>query len=131
MLGRLQLPRPGLPAICVSDNSATISAIALDAGPGQIYANQISALGQQNDVLFSICSGGNDDSLLAATAVAHDRDMSVICLTGESGDELSEALHPADIEITVPAENSLRIHEIQVLALHCICDLIDNQLMGS
>jgi len=130
MLGKLQLPRPALPAISLSCSTVITSSIADAAGQSQVYAGQLSALGQHDDTLFIISQQNDDVSLLAAAREAHDRGMRVIVLSAESGDELSASLRPEDIEISIPTDNDLRTHEIQVLAVHCICDLIDNQLMG-
>ena len=95
-----------------------------------MFASQVAALGQHTDVLVMISSEGGDDVLLAAAREAQDRDMRIVLLTAETGDELSASLSPMDIQVSIPAENSLRAYEMQVLAVHCICDLIDNQLLG-
>jgi D-sedoheptulose 7-phosphate isomerase len=34
------------------------------------------------------------------------------------------------VEIRVPAEKTSRIQEVHLLVIHCLCDLIDNQLFG-
>jgi D-sedoheptulose 7-phosphate isomerase len=40
-------------------------------------------------------------------------------------------LLPEDVEIRVPADVTARIQEVHLLAIHCLCDLIDSQLFGS
>jgi D-sedoheptulose 7-phosphate isomerase len=40
-------------------------------------------------------------------------------------------LLPEDVEIRVPAKVTARIQEVHLLAIHCLCDLIDSQLFGS
>ena len=37
----------------------------------------------------------------------------------------------ATLEIRVPATVTARIQEVHLLAIHCLCDLIDSQLFGS
>ena len=122
--------RHGLPAICLSTSQATLAGISHHDGHKQMFASQVAALGQHTDVLVMISSEGGDDVLLAAAREAQDRDMRIVLLTAETGDELSASLSPMDIQVSIPAENSLRAYEMQVLAVHCICDLIDNQLLG-
>jgi D-sedoheptulose 7-phosphate isomerase len=34
------------------------------------------------------------------------------------------------VEIRVPAKVTARIQEVHLLALHCLCDLIDQHLFG-
>ncbi len=130
MQTHLQLPRPALPAICLSGNAAVLEAIAQDTGQHQVFANQLATLGQANDLLFTVCSESNDACLVEAVRVALDRDLRIVSLSGESSDELSALLGPEDIEINIAADNRQRTHEIQMLTIHSICDLIDKQLMG-
>ena len=54
----------------------------------------------------------------------------VIAVTGRDGGELATHLRPDDIEIRTPADNAARILENHRLVIHCLCDLIDLQLMG-
>ena len=35
-----------------------------------------------------------------------------------------------DIEVRVPAERTARIQEVHLVAIHCLCDLIDDFLFG-
>jgi D-sedoheptulose 7-phosphate isomerase len=68
--------------------------------------------------------------VLTAVEAAHEKDMDVVALTGRDGGELARRLFPADIEIRVPASSTARIQEVHLLVIHCLCDLIDRQLLG-
>ncbi|MGH8754160.1 MAG: phosphoheptose isomerase, partial [Burkholderiales bacterium] len=61
---------------------------------------------------------------------AHERQMSVVALTGKSGGQMADILGPEDIHICVPANSTARIQEVHVLTLHCLCDAIDCLLLG-
>ncbi len=65
-----------------------------------------------------------------AINAAHDREMSVIALDGKSGGEMTDLLSLNDVEIRVPSESTARIQEVHLLVIHCICDLVDHQLLG-
>ncbi|MES9965085.1 MAG: phosphoheptose isomerase, partial [Candidatus Sedimenticola sp. 20ELBAFRAG] len=78
-----------------------------------------------------ISTDGNDDTVNAAVEAAHEREMFTIALTGKSGGRLSELLREVDIEIRVPSSTDARIREGHLLSIHCLCDLIDKQLLGS
>jgi len=130
MLNRFEMERPSLPAIALTTDTPTITAIANDYHYNEIFSKQIRALGQTDDILMAISTSGNSANLLTAIDAAHERDMRVIAMTGRDGGSLSSLLTDNDIEIRVPADSTARIQEVHLLVIHCLCDLIDNQLMG-
>jgi D-sedoheptulose 7-phosphate isomerase len=56
--------------------------------------------------------------------------MEVVALTGRDGGEVPGQLGADDIEIRVDAHSTARVQEVHILILHCLCDLIDCQLLG-
>jgi D-sedoheptulose 7-phosphate isomerase len=68
--------------------------------------------------------------MVAAVDAAADRQMRVIALTGRDGGDVALKLRANDIEIRTPAVDAARILENHRLVIHCLCDLIDLQLMG-
>ena len=88
------------------------------------------ALGQPGDVLLAISTSGNSANVLAAIEAAHEREMVVVGLSGRGGGKMSHALRDTDVHICVPHERTARIQEVHILALHCICDAVDAQLLG-
>ena len=131
MLNRFEQERPGLPALALTTDSSTLTSIANDYHYDQIFAKQIRALGHPGDLLLAITTSGNSSSILAAVEVAHEKDMDVVALTGRDGGEVARQLFSSDIEIRVPATSTARIQEVHVLVIHCLCDLIDRQLLGT
>ena len=83
------------------------------------------------DVLLAISTSGNSANIIQAIQAAHDREMIVVALTGRGGGGMASLLLPEDVEIRVPANVTARIQEVHLLAIHCLCDLIDSQLFGS
>ena len=130
MLNRFEMERPSLPAIALTTDTATITAIANDYHYNEIFSKQINALGQEDDILLAISTSGNSANVLSAVDAAHERDMRVILLTGRDGGSLKSLLKDEDIEICVPSDSTARIQEVHLLVIHCLCDLIDQQLMG-
>jgi D-sedoheptulose 7-phosphate isomerase len=57
--------------------------------------------------------------------------MSVVALSGKNGGALADVLRENDIELRVPANATARIQETHLLIIHCLCDLIDQQLLGN
>ena len=97
---------------------------------GKVLARQVRALGQAGDVLLVLCPDGNAPQALEAVAAAHGRDMTVVALSGKGGGRMGAALRETDVHIGVPHERLARIQEVHLLALHCICDGVDAQLLG-
>ncbi len=131
MLNRFEMERPGLPAIALTTDSSTLTSIANDYSYNLIFSKQVTALGQTGDVLLAISTSGNSANVNAAIDAAHERDMQVIALNGKQGGEMTDRLLLNDVEICVPADSTARIQEVHLLVIHCLCDLIDHQLMGS
>lgn len=80
--------RPPMRVICLADNVSWLSALANDEGYERAFAGQLENFAEQGDVLIVISASGNSPNLLAAAALAHQRDMSVIALLGFDGGKL-------------------------------------------
>ncbi|RLJ19262.1 phosphoheptose isomerase [bacterium endosymbiont of Escarpia laminata] len=131
MLNRFERERPGLPAIALTTDTSTLTSIANDYSYERVFARQIEALGQPGDLLLAISTSGNSNNVCAAIDAAHEREMAVIALTGKEGGETAKLLVPGDVEIRVPSGSTARIQEVHLLVIHCLCDLVDQQLLGS
>lgn len=130
LLNRYERDRPGLPAIALTTDFAAITSIANDYDFDEVFAKPIRALGQSSDVLVIYTTSGNSANLLKAASAAHDRDMTVIALSGHGGGALATLLHDSDLELRVPSDSTARVQEVHLLITHCLCDLIDLQLFG-
>lgn len=131
LINRFEHERPSLPAIALGNDFTSLSAIADDHSYSEIFAKQIRALGQAGDTLVIITERGLGNNLVQAVSAAHEREIHVIVLSGQDGGNLSSVLELNDIEMRVPVNSTTRIHEIHLLSVFCLCDLIDQQLFGT
>lgn len=129
-LNRFDRDRPGLPALALTGDVAALTSIANDYRFEDVFSKPVRALGRAEDVLVIFTTSGNSPNLLQAVSAAHDRQMSVIALTGKNGGPLATLLGEADLEIRVPSDTTARIQEVHLFISHCLCDLIDRQLFG-
>lgn len=129
-IGRYERERPELAAIALTTDSSILTAIANDYDFNVIFSKQVRGLGSAGDVLLAISTSGNSANVLAAIEAAHERDMTVVALTGRSGGKMAQALRETDVHICVPHDRTARIQEVHLLVLHCICDGVDTQLLG-
>jgi D-sedoheptulose 7-phosphate isomerase len=130
LVGRFEAERPGLAAVALTTDSSIFTALANDYSFADTFAKQVHALGRAGDVLLAISTSGNSANVLRAVEAAHARSMTVVALTGRNGGSIGTALGARDIEIRVPSQRTCRIQEVHLLAIHCLCDLIDAQILA-
>ncbi len=131
LLQGFERERPALSALPL--NASLISPLATDAAnPAAVHGvvTQIRALGHPGDLLVVFCPAGADVAWQAAIDEAHAKDMTVLLLSGPAPGDLPGRLLDTDVWIGVPHERPARVLELQLLALHALCDAIDMQLMG-
>jgi D-sedoheptulose 7-phosphate isomerase len=129
-VGRYERERPELGAIALTTDSSIITAIANDYDFNVIFSKQVRALGGAGDVLLAISTSGNSGNVMAAIEAAHERDMTVVALTGKGGGKIGAMLRETDVHICVPHERTARIQEVHLLTIHCLCDGVDALLLG-
>jgi D-sedoheptulose 7-phosphate isomerase len=131
LLNRFEIERPALAAVALTTDTSTLTSIANDYSWNDVFAKQIAGLGTAGDVLLAISTSGGSENVNRAVRAAHESQMSVVALTGRDGGKLATLLSAdSDVEIRVPSESTARIQEVHILAIHCLCDLIDQALFG-
>ncbi len=130
MLNRFEQERPSLPAIALSTDTATLTSIANDYSYDEVFAKQIRALGQPEDVLLAITTSGYSKNVIKAVQAAHDRGLQIVALTGRDGGELRHLLYSNDFEIRIPSQRTALIQECHLAVIHCLCECIDAKLFG-
>ena len=127
---RFERDRPGLAALALAADGVLLGSLATRDAVDQVFAKQVQALGQGGDVLLLIDPIGQDAALKAGIQAAHARDMIVVVLGARMAPALRDVLGETDVLVTVPHDRSARVLELQLMALHCLCDAVDLQLMG-
>lgn len=130
MVGRFERERLELPAIALSTDTSILTAVANDYSFAHVFARQVRALGAKGDLLLAITTSGNSENVLAAINAAHEREMRVVALTGKGGGKVGELLMDDDAHLCVPHDRTARIQEVHLLIIHCLCDAVDNALLG-
>ncbi len=128
MLNRYHRERPSLPAIALTCDTPTLTSIANDYHYDEVFAKQVSSLGQAGDILLAISTSGHSPNVIKAMETAVRNDMQVIALTGKDGGDMAGLIGDNDVEIRVPSNVTARIQEVHLLVIHCICDLVDRKL---
>ena len=130
LVGRFERERPGMPAIALTVDSSALTAIANDYDFERVFSKQVEALGQRGDVLLGISTSGNSKNVMAAIAAAHAKDMVVIALTGRDGGAIGRMLRDGDHHLNVAHPRTMRVQEVHLLVVHCLCEAVDNLIHG-
>ena len=130
IVGRFERERPGMPAIALTTDTSAITAIANDYSYDVVFSKQVESLGRPGDFLLGISTSGNSRSIVEAIRAAHGRNMRVIALTGRDGGAMAKMLKPDDFHLNVAHPRTMRIQEVHLLVIHCLCEVVDNVLFG-
>lgn len=130
LVGRFERERPGLAAIALSTDTSALTAIANDYSYDAVFAKQVEALGREGDFLLALSTSGNSKSVIEAMKAAKSRGMAVVALTGRDGGRMAAMVAAGDHHLNVAHARTARIQEVHILALHCLCDTIDNVIHG-
>jgi D-sedoheptulose 7-phosphate isomerase len=117
--------RKALPAICLSNDMAMVTAVANDVGFDNIFARQIIALGNEGDVLLGISTSGNSENLLHAFSTAQRMGLVTIGFAGDDGGKMEQMKSDALLDhcLTVPTTSIHRIQESHMTLYHVMWDL--------
>jgi len=125
LVNRFEIDRPGLAAVALTHDASVITSIANDQSFEQVFARQVSALGNAGDILLVISTSGNSANILTATEAAAASGLRVIALTGRDGGKLGRDESIA-VQLHIPHASTPRVQEMHITCLHIICALIDS-----
>jgi len=128
MVGRFERERPGMPAIALTTDTSNLTAIGNDYGYEHVFSKSVEALGREGDVLLAISTSGNSPNVVRAIEAAHAKKMTVLALTGKDGGRMGRMLRAGDFHLNVAHPRTMRVQEIHLLVVHCLCEVVDNEL---
>ena len=122
LLGRFKRDRRALPAIALTTDSSSITAIGNDLGGNQIFRRQVEALAVEGDVVWALSVSGRSPNVLSALEAAREQGAVVSGFTSRDGGPMAEY---CDLCLKVEAAGSDRVQEVHELAYHLICDRVE------
>ena len=122
--------RVALPAICLANDMAMVTAVANDVGIAHVFSRQVIALGREGDVLVGISTSGNSENLVNAFETARRMGLETIGFAGGDGGRMAELKGRGEIGfcLTVPTSSIHRIQESHVALYHVMWDLVHTLL---
>lgn len=125
LVGRFKKDRTGLAAIALTTNTAALTSIANDYGYDIVFARQIEALAQKNDIVIGISTSGKARNVTCGIRQAKKMGLKTVALTGSDGGELAKL---ADVSLIVPSSVTARIQEAHITIGHILCELIEESV---
>lgn len=127
--GRFYRERKSLPGLCLSIDGTLLTCIGNDYGFDEIFARQVSSLGQSGDILIAFTSSGNSENILRALRAAKEQGLVTGLFSGKTG---GKCKGQADFEICVQSVNpsAMRIQECHQLLLHALCERVEVTVLG-
>ncbi|TVR99591.1 MAG: SIS domain-containing protein [Rhodospirillales bacterium] len=123
--GRFLIDRAPLPAMALTVNTSSLTAIANDFGYDEVFARQVRGIAKPGDVLVAISTSGNSANVVAALVAARERGVATVGLTGASGGRMEPL---CDLCLKVPTTATPRIQEMHILVGHIVCDIVERTL---
>lgn len=125
LVGRFAFDRPALPALALSVNTSSVTAIGNDYGFDQVFSRQLEALARAGDIAVGVSTSGNSPNVLRAMSTARKMGLHTIALTGRTGGNLRNTV---DYCICVPSNDTPRIQECHTLIGHIISELVEREI---
>jgi D-sedoheptulose 7-phosphate isomerase len=127
LVGKFQLDRPPLPALSLSDNASSLTAIGNDYEYAQVFARQLRGLASPGDVLVALSTSGTSANVVEAVRAAAEIDVRTVAFTGAGGGDLASL---AEVCVRIPSDSTARIQEGYMLLCHTACELVERALFG-
>ena len=126
LIGRFKKERKAIPALALTVDSSSLTALGNDYGFESIFSRQIEALANSNDAIIGISTSGNSKNIIRALNLARKIGAKTIGLMGNTGGSMKDCV---DIGIIVPSNDTARIQEVHITIGHIICEIIEQDLI--
>ena len=127
LVNRFLMDREALPAIALTTNTSILTSVGNDIAFDQVFARQVKALAQKDDLAIGISTSGNSPNVLNGIIAAKEEGAITLGFTGRDGGKLKDLV---DICFCVPSDSTPRIQEAHITVWHAICEVVEQELFG-
>ena len=127
-IGRFKIKRKSLPAIALSDNPSTITAISNDFSFDSVFSRQCESLISDGDVVIGISTSGNSLNVKKGINTSKKNGAITIGLLGNKGGSIKRCV---DIPLIVNSTSTPHIQEVHRTIYHIICEIVEKELVES
>ena len=125
LVGRFKKERKAIPALALTVDTSSLTALGNDYGFDTIFERQVEALANKNDTVIGISTSGNSENVVRAVNKANSIGAFTIGLLGNDGGKLKDAVN---LPIIIPSNDTARIQEVHITIGHIICEIIEEDL---
>lgn len=123
--GHFTKERTALPAVALSTNTSSLTAIGNDYSYEDIFSRPVLALTTDKDVVVGISTSGNSPNVVKAIEAAKTKGAYTVALTGKSGGKLRYLVNEL---FAVKSDFTPIIQEVHISIIHMICLELDRLL---
>lgn len=117
--------RKSIPAISLSTDTSTITAIGNDFSFNDIFSRQLESIGKPGDIAIGITTSGKSKNVINALKLAKKKKITSVILTKKKYPNKKQIEKVSDLILGVPADETARIQELHILVGHLMCAVID------
>jgi len=128
LLGRFKVDRRALPAVALTTDTSTLTAVGNDLGGELIFSRQVEGLVTSNDLVWILSVSGRSPNVIAAAKAARRRGAGIVGFTGAGGHTLAEH---CDYCLMAEHTDSDRVQEVHQLAYHLICERVEARVAAN
>jgi D-sedoheptulose 7-phosphate isomerase len=125
LVGRFRRDRAPLPALSLTDNASSMSAIGNDYDYDEVFARQVRAFGREGDVAVGLTTSGGSRNVVGGLRAARELGLRTAVLTGAAG---GAAALEADLRLCVPTTDTARVQECHMVVGHIVCELVEQAI---
>jgi D-sedoheptulose 7-phosphate isomerase len=125
LVGRYENVRKAFPAIALTTDTSSLTALSNDFGFDEVFARQVQGLASEGDVLIAISTSGKSPNILKGAEAARQMGCRTIALTGAAAEPLASA---CDVAVVVPSQRTSRVQEAHITIGHLWCELVDTRM---
>lgn len=119
---RYRTDRRALPAMALTTEGATLTAVGNDLGFERIFARQIEALGKPGDVAMGISTSGRSRNVLQGLLQARSQGLLPVALGGGDGGDMRGLADPC---LLVPSQTTARMQEMHLMLGQMLCGAVE------
>jgi D-sedoheptulose 7-phosphate isomerase len=117
--------KPPIPAIALTTDTSSLTAIGNDRGFALVFSRQVEALGRSGDVAVALTTSGTSPNVVEALKMARAKGLLTVGLTGEGGAAVAPL---SDFLLDVPSRSTPRIQEAHLFILHLLAEELEDRV---
>jgi len=118
--------RKALPAIALTNDVSSITAIGNDFNFIDIFSRQIESLGKKGDIAIALTTSGNSKNLKAAAISAKKLKLKTFCFSGNNGGLIKKYV---DHMIIIPSKTTSIIQVTELFLGQIYCGILEDYFL--